>query len=197
MKTTVIVNDNAGNRQTSIVDYFVVENEDGSVYVHVPDASPSEESTIENHNGLEFNIKPEQTSPIPTADATSDEPSGTKKFTMEYEETINNNFVDGSDTFVQNCGMLGATSASMYGAADATYIGQYWRSVSANVVNAWIYKDWCIFPNTYEGVEFEMGGSSYSDDAWRTSPTYPGWGPDGGLQFPWDDLHWRAHVYYD
>ena len=93
--------------------------------------------------------------------------------------------------------MLGATSASMYGAADANYIGKYWRSVSANVINAWIYKDWCIFPNIYKGVEFEMGGSSYNDDAWRISPTYPGWGPDGGLQFPWDDLHWRAHVYYD
>ena len=193
IKTTVIVNDKVGNEQTSIVDYFVTENQDGSLYVHVPDAKPSDRSTTKSHNGLEFNIKSEQTSPIRTADATS----GTKKFTMINEETINNNFVDGTDTFTQNCGMLGATAASMYGAADANYIGQYWRSVSSNVVNAWIYKDWCIIPYTYEGVEFEMGGSSYSDDSWKTSPTYPGWGPDAGLQFPWDDLHWKAHVYYD
>ncbi len=191
VKTTVNVTDKSGESETSYVVYFVTEKRDGSLYVHVPDAKPSDKSTAKDHNGLEFIIKPEQMFPIPVADATV----GTKKFIMEVTKIINNNFVDGSDTFAVNCGLYG-TIASMYGAADATTIGNYWRSVSANVAGAWTYYDWCIIPNIYSGVDFEMGGSSYNDHQWEIGPTFPGWGATGGLQFPWDSLHWRTNVYY-
>lgn len=192
IKTTVKVTNTDGEKAKTTVQYFVTENDDGSLFVQIPDAKPSEKSTIKNHDGLEFTIKPEQITAIPTVDATV----GKKKFTMEVTKSINNNFVNGGDTFSQNCGMLPSTSASMYAAADASSTGQYWRAVSANVGGAWLYMDWCIFPNAYAGVDFEMGGSSYNDHNWAISPTVPGWGAVGGLQFPWDDLHFRTNVYY-
>lgn len=180
-----------GVKHPFAVTYLVTQNEDGSLYINVPAARPSPDSNINNSNGLEFVLKPESESPIPVADATS----GTKKFTMEVNRHINNNFVDGNDRFSKNCGMYG-TTASMYGAADATKIGNYWRSINANTGGAYWYYDWCIIPYTYEGVEFEMGGSGYSDDKWKTVWGYPGWGPTGGLQFPWDNLHFRTNAYY-
>jgi len=54
--------------------------------------------------------------------------------------------------------------------------------------------DWCIWPGLYAGTEFEMGGS-YNDRRW-VEALCPGRGPTGGLQFPWDDLHFRTNVYY-
>ena len=191
VSTVKVLEENNEKAKTSVT-YFVTENEDGSLHVHVPDARPSEQSTLENHNGLEFVVRAEQPAMFPTADATS----GTKKFTMEVERTINNNFVDGSDSFTQNCGMLPSTGASMYAAADASAIGYYWRSMNANMLNALIYMDWCIWRNVYAGTEFEMGGSSYNDKRWMGFIPSPGWGSTGGLQFPWDDLHFRTNVYY-
>ena len=183
---------NGGETHTFKVIYFVNENENGSLHVHVPDARPSEKSNMDGSNGLEFILKSKSESLLPVADATS----GTKKFTMEVNRTIHNNFVDGNASFVQNCGMY-ATAASMYGVAEATTIESYWRSINANVGGAYWYYDWCIFPSTYRGIEFEMGGSSYSDADWNPTWGYPGWGPIGGLQFPWDDIHFRTNVYYN
>ncbi len=177
----------SGNTEVSEVKYVVTVLDDGSLNVVVPEA----QSSSGKNKGLEFNLRSDAKNIIPDADALL----GTIRLTATDSANIQNNHVTFSDSATQNCGVLGISTMSMYGSADAITVGEYWRSINAQAANALVWRDWCIIPHTYTGMTLTMAGSSYSDSQ-DSLAINPGWGPTSGLQFPWDTLNWKAEAYY-